>query len=99
MNEQMPDAFREGADAAEEAVKNSGTHPPGEPGGDLGASGNEPLLRPDQGGQEGQPRQPRPDEVEPGEPLGSPDDPAAPPKPGATDDPSSLRGGPGEDTM
>ena len=97
MNEQMPDAVREGAAAAEDAVKNRGTRPSGEPGGDLGASGNEPLLHPDRGGQEGQPRQPRPDEVEPGEPLGAPDDPAKTDTP--TEDPSRLRGDPGEDEM
>ena len=38
MNEQMPGAVHEGADAAED---------------DLGASENEPLLHPDQRGQEG----------------------------------------------
>ena len=82
MNEQMPGAVHEGADAAED---------------DLGASENEPLLHPDQRGQEGEPRQPRPDEVEQGEPLGAPEDPAKPN--GLTEDPSRLRGDRGEDEM
>ena len=69
MNEQMPGAVHEGADAAED---------------DLGASENEPLLHPDQGGQEG-------------EPLGAPEDPAKPN--GLTEDPSRLRGDRGEDEM
>lgn len=82
MNEQMPDAVHEGADAAKD---------------DLGASENKPLLHPDQGGQEGQPRQPRPDEVEPGEPLGTPEAPAK--RNGLDEDPSRLQGDSGEDEM
>lgn len=97
MNEQMPDAVREGAESAEKDAKKVDPQAAEQPGGDLGAGQSEPLRYPDQAGQEGEPRQPRPDEIEPGEPLGAPDDPTE--QDPLTEDPSRARGEQGEDVM
>lgn len=95
-NEQVPDAVRGGAEAAEEEVTtpDSRSEPDPQPAsrGDLGASENAPLLHPNYRGQEGEPRQPRPDEVESGEPLGAPEDPL-------TKDPRRHEGDAAEDEM